>query len=85
MINDYSAIPLMVNVFVDATEVKVLSVLLVSSYWLHFESLLKHLLSSTKEYSAFLTLAEIQRLRQDSKELWLLETHADPFINKEFV
>lgn len=70
----------MSDVLVDAVQVEFVIVLPQIVNGLHPESVLQHLLSCKEEY-VLVAVRKVEGLRQDPEELWLLEGHAQPFVD----
>lgn len=70
----------MQNVVIDSFNVEVFRKLSQILNRFHSEHLLKYLLRSCEE-DALVSVAKVQGFGQDPKELWLLETYAQPLIN----
>lgn len=80
-----SCLLLLVNdVLVYTVDVEELLVLGKALYSLHAEHLQEHLLGSVEEY-VLVSVAEIERFRENSEKFWLLEAHAKPFIHDKLI
>ena len=74
----------MFDVVVDAFEVEVLLVAVEALDGLHAEGVLDHALRRQEE-DVLVLVREVQRLRQDTEELRVLEGHAQPFIDNKLI